>query len=146
MSKYDHIIERVFIKNYVDGNIKVPFDRDELAQACDDLGISRIKNLGDIPYSYRFRRELPESIKMTCESGYEWIIVGTGISTYEFRLASPGKIAPTTNRQKIKIPDATPEIVRRYAPGTDEQALLTKVRYNRLIDIFTGLTCYSIQN
>ena len=51
MSKYDHIIERVFIKNYVDGNIKVPFDRDELAQACDDLGISRIKNLGDIPYS-----------------------------------------------------------------------------------------------
>lgn len=34
MSKYDHIIERVFIKNYVDGNIKVPFDRDELAQAC----------------------------------------------------------------------------------------------------------------
>ena len=74
------------------------------------------------------------------------ISLGTGISTYEFRLASPGKIAPTTNRQKIKIPDATPEIVRRYAPGTDEQALLTKVRYNRLIDIFTGLTCYSIQN
>ncbi len=28
----------------------------------------------------------------------------------------------------------------------DEQALLAKVRYNRLIDIFTGLTCYSIQN
>lgn len=33
-----------------------------------------------------------------------------------------------------------------YAPGTDEQALLTKVRYNRLVDLFTGLTCYSIQN
>ena len=146
MSKYDNVIERVFVNNYIDGGIKVSFDRDELAQACDDLGISRIKNLGDIPYSYRFRRELPESIKMTCDAGYEWIIVGTGISTYEFRLASPGKIAPTANRQKIKIPDATPEIVRKYAPGTDEQALLKKVRYNRIVDIFTGLTCYSIQN
>ena len=28
----------------------------------------------------------------------------------------------------------------------DEQALLAKVRYNRLIDILTSLTCYSLQN
>lgn len=28
----------------------------------------------------------------------------------------------------------------------DEQALLAKLRYNRLIDIFTGVTCYSLQN
>lgn len=138
MNKYDDVIERVFSKNYTDGDIKVSFDRNELAQACDDLEISRIKNLGDIPYSYRFRRELPDSIKATCKTDYEWIIVGTGIGTYEFRLASPGKIVPTSNRRKIKVPDATPEIVRRYAPGTDEQALLTKVRYNRLVDIFTG--------
>ncbi len=29
---------------------------------------------------------------------------------------------------------------------SDEQALLAKLRYNRLIDIFTGVTCYSLQN
>jgi hypothetical protein len=29
---------------------------------------------------------------------------------------------------------------------TDEQALLAKLRYNRLIDIFSGVTCYSLQN
>ncbi len=29
---------------------------------------------------------------------------------------------------------------------SDEQALLAKVRYNRLIDIFTGVTCYSLQS
>jgi hypothetical protein len=29
---------------------------------------------------------------------------------------------------------------------TDEQALLAKVRYNRLIDIFLGVTAYSLQN
>jgi hypothetical protein len=28
----------------------------------------------------------------------------------------------------------------------DEQALLAKLRYNRLIDIFTGVSCYSLQN
>ena len=46
----------------------------------------------------------------------------------------------------IKIPDATPEIIAAYALGDDEQALLAKVRYNRLIDIFLGLTTYSLQN
>jgi hypothetical protein len=44
-----------------------------------------------------------------------------------------------------KIPDATPGIVAKYA-FNDEQALLAKVRYNRLVDIFSGVTCYSLQN
>lgn len=44
-----------------------------------------------------------------------------------------------------KVPDATPGIVAKYA-FNDEQALLAKVRYNRLVDIFTGVTCYSLQN
>ena len=69
-----------------------------------------------------------------------------GIGEYAFRLASPGKIKPSLHYFPTKIPDATPEIVRQYAPGTDEQALLTRARYNRLIDVFTGLTCYSVQN
>jgi hypothetical protein len=45
----------------------------------------------------------------------------------------------------IKIPDATPEIISAYALN-DEQALLAKVRYNRLIDTFLGVTSYSLQN
>ncbi len=45
----------------------------------------------------------------------------------------------------IKIPDATPEIVSAYALS-DEQALLAKVRYNRLLDIFLGVATYSLQN
>ncbi len=44
-----------------------------------------------------------------------------------------------------KVPDATPGIIAKYAFG-DEQALLARLRYNRLIDIFTGITCYSLQN
>lgn len=45
----------------------------------------------------------------------------------------------------IRIPDSTPEIISAYALD-DEQALLAKVRYNRLIDIFLGLTTFSLQN
>jgi hypothetical protein len=144
--KYSAIIAHVFSKHYMDGLKRVRFNRDELANACDCLGFERIKNLGDIPYSFRFRKELPSSITNTAPENSEWIIIGSGVGMYEFRLASPAKIAPTNNRQRIKIPDATPEIVKRYAPGTDEQALLTKVRYNRLVDVFLGITCYSIQN
>jgi hypothetical protein len=45
----------------------------------------------------------------------------------------------------IKIPDASPGVISIYA-RKEEQALLAKVRYNRLIDIFLGLACYSLQN
>ena len=146
MTKYDDIIETVFKKHFTRGSVRIAFNREELAEACDQLGIKRIKNIGDIPYSFRFRKELPISIKATALKDAEWIILGAGVGFYEFRLAAPAKIAPTNNRHRIKIPDAMPEIVKKYAPGTDEQALLTKVRYNRLVDVFTGLTCYSIQN
>ncbi len=44
-----------------------------------------------------------------------------------------------------KVPDSTPGVIAKYALS-DEQALLAKLRYNRLIDIFTGVTCYSLQN
>jgi hypothetical protein len=146
MSKYDQIIEWVFFTNHKPDAVQVSFNREELVKASDALGFARVKNLGDIPYSFRFRRELPATIQQTAPEGAEWIIMGVGISDYQFRLAAPGKIRPTLHYFPIKVPDATPEIVRHYAPGTDEQALLARARYNRIIDIFTGLTCYSIQN
>ena len=146
VSKYDDVILWVFQKRHRRGSRAVAFERDDLADACKALRVSRVKNLGDIPYTFRFRRELPRQIQDAAPRESEWIIESTGQSSYRFRLAQPGKISPSTNRDPIKIPDATPEIVRQYAPGTDEQALLTRVRYNRLVDLFTGLTCYSIQN
>ncbi|MGQ4809441.1 hypothetical protein NKDENANG_02858 [Candidatus Entotheonellaceae bacterium PAL068K] len=146
MAKYEDIIEWVFQQNYQSDKVRVPFNREELVKACDVLGFERIKNLGDIPYSFRFRRELPDSIQSVAPEDAEWIIVGAGVGDYQFRLAAPGKIQPTPHIKPVKVPDATPEIVRHYAPGTDEQALLTRARYNRLVDIFTGIICYSIQN
>jgi hypothetical protein len=54
-------------------------------------------------------------------------------------------ISPNPLLTETKVPDATPGIVTKYSLN-DEQALLVKLRYNRLIDIFTGITCYSLQN
>ena len=117
MSKYEQIIEWIFSRNYQTGDVIVIFNRDELALASAELGFPRIKNLGDIPYSFRFRRELPDKIQAVAPKDAEWIIVGMGIGDYAFRLASPGKIEPQLHYFPIKIPDATPEIVRHYAPG-----------------------------
>ncbi|HCY55002.1 MAG TPA: endonuclease, partial [Oceanicaulis sp.] len=61
------------------------------------------------------------------------------------RLVKETRIVPRPELVKIDIPDATPEMIRAYALD-DEQALLAIVRYNRLIDIFLGLTTYSLQN
>jgi hypothetical protein len=55
------------------------------------------------------------------------------------------RIIPNAELLAIKIPDATPEIITANALS-DEQALLSKVRYNRLIDIFLGITTYSLQS
>lgn len=49
------------------------------------------------------------------------------------------------NLATTKVPDATPGIVKKYSLD-DEQALLARLRYNRLVDVFTGVTCYSLQN
>lgn len=70
---------------------------------------------------------------------------GTGPGRYSFVLTRPIRLAPNEQMGATKVPDATPGVVAMYALG-DEQALLARVRYNRLIDIFTGITCYSLQN
>ena len=104
-----------------------------------------VKNLGDVIYSFRYQYPFPQSIINTQPEGLEWIIEGAGRSQYEFKLVKVNRIQPNENLITIKIPDATPEVVALYSLS-DEQSLLAKVRYNRLIDIFLSLTTYSLQN
>ena len=127
------------------GCAQVDFHRSDIEAEAAALGFKLPKNLGDLIYSFRFRRSLPSSITDTAMPGQEWIIELTGNSTYRFSLARISRIRPQAALAVIDIPNATPEIVLRYAPG-DEQALLAKLRYNRLIDVFLGITTYSLQN
>lgn len=144
-SRYDAIIEQIFNRHYSARKTSFPFTREEFEETATELDIKLPKNIGDVLYSFRYRKDLPESICKTVEEGYEWIIEGAGIAKYRFRQAKANRIIPSENLITIKVPDATPEIITAYAQ-TDEQALLAKVRYNRLIDIFLGIATYSLQN
>ena len=112
-SGYALIVAYIFAAHYKKGLQEFTFSRNEIADAVKALNIPRPKNEGDVVYSYRYRKRLPDSIVKTQPDGYEWIIQGA--------------------------------IIGNYALG-DEQALLAKVRYNRLIDIFLGITAFSLQN
>jgi hypothetical protein len=145
VSRYASIIEAVFQRYWKQGKAEFSFERDELIQVCRELTIEVPKNLGDVIYTFRYRKSLPKSILATQPADRGWLILGDGDARYRFRLNKLTHIRPTNGLLVRKIPDATPEIIIRYAL-TDEQALLAKVRYNRLIDIFLGITASSLQN
>ncbi|MEW5753321.1 endonuclease [Pseudomonas lactis] len=144
-NRYSAIIENIFFTHYVPGESEFQFARDEIVHVATQLEIALPKNLGDLIYSFRYRYDLPDSILATAKEGLEWIIEGSGQALYRFRLARLSRIIPNEQLITVKIPDSTPEIITAYALS-DEQALLAKVRYNRLIDIFLGITAYSLQN
>lgn len=130
----------------MEGITSIRFEREELARKAQQLGFDAPLNLGDIVYSYKYRKRLPKRIVNTAPEGFYWRIKNVGIAQHEFVLAQGSEfIEPDTMLATTKIPDCTPSVVRKYSMS-DEQALLAIVRYNRLIDIFLGITCYSLQN
>src|SRR5580692_5022007 len=144
-NRYSAIIGTIFKRHHKPGKTEFEFSRDEFVDVAKSLRIALPKNLGDTIYSFRFRTVLPPEIVATASLGMEWGIELAGKGVYRFRLGRPVRIEPQPDLIAIKIPDATPEIIASYALS-DEQALLAKVRYNRLIDIFLGIATYSLQN
>lgn len=148
-NRYKQILDHIFFDadfgGYEQGDIEVEFTREQIVGAAKALGVELPKNLGDVVYSIRYRTPLPKRIIATQPKGLEWVIEGAGRAKYAFRLVSANRISPNKNLRTIKLPDATPEIIGAYALN-DEQALLAKVRYNRIIDIFLGLTAFSLQS
>ncbi|HEX8020830.1 hypothetical protein [Mucilaginibacter sp.] len=144
-NRYSQIIEAIFFKTYKIGLIEIPFSREQIELTANELNIKLPKNLGDILYSFRYRTPLPEKIVNTAPKEFEWIIRPAGRALYKIVLTRQTHFKPAEHLTETKIPDATPGIISKYAMN-DEQALLAKVRFNRLIDIFTGLTCYSLQS
>lgn len=145
LNRYQAIISRVFSNHFSPSRTEFEFTRAEFVDIAHSLDIVLPKNVGDVIYSFRYRSELPTTITSTATQGREWIIEGAGRSRYRFKQVRLNRIVPREELLTIKIPDATPEIIGAYAL-TDEQALLAKVRYNRLIDVFLGITAFSLQN
>ncbi len=142
---YDQVIVRVFEKVFTDSPAVdyLPFAKTDIEEAIKELELHlSTKNVPDIIYTYRSgRSSLPEAILRYGN----WAIEGQGKSKYAFRKLDrspyfdiPSDVAIT------RIPDATPQIVLKYQ-SSDEQAVLARIRYNRLLDIFTSLTTYHLQ-
>ena len=98
MNRYQALIEKVFFDHFTEGTTEFEFHREELENAVTALGVARVKNLGDVTYSFRHRQPLPNSILKTQPEGHEWIIEGAGkagiSSNWQRRLAGScrGKI------------------------------------------------------
>lgn len=147
---YDLTIQGIFFRHYKEGIDSFIFPRSDIVEfgAADDIKAilgTPIANDGDVLYAYRFRRPLPAKIRATERDGLSWRIQLAGRSRYRFLLSKAIRIEPRESLVTVNIPDSTPEIISKYALN-DEQALLAKVRYNRLIDVFLGIATYSLQN
>ncbi len=143
---YEQVIKHVFNARFKKGASSVDFGRADVEDAAKKLGLDP-KNVGDVIYSYRYRRDLPAEIAEHARKGEVWIIRGTGSAKYRFDSVAIdyAYIKPRSGLAETKVPDATPGAIAMYALD-DEQALLARVRYNRLIDIFLGVASYSLQS
>ncbi len=144
-NRYSRLIEDIFLRHYQEGAAEIAFDRAELAEAAKRLKIKLPKNLGDILYTFRYRATLPSAIIAKMPPGKMWVLRPAGRGRYKLELTTATSVSPSPMLVETKVPDATPGVITKYALN-DEQALLAIIRYNRLVDIFTGLTCYSLQN
>lgn len=144
-NRYSQLIKTIFDEKYHDGAERIDFERTDLELTAKKLNIVLPKNLGDIIYSFKYRASFPQSILDKSPADKEWVIKNVGRAKYAFVAMKIARIFPDNLLIEIKIPDSTPGIVSKYALD-DEQALLAKLRYNRILDVFTGIACYSLQN
>ena len=81
-NRYNAIIDQVFSEHFFPGCKEFEFTREEFERIAEQLAIKLPKNLGDLPYTFRYRKDLPNSIRETADQGLEWIIEGAGRSRY----------------------------------------------------------------
>ncbi len=145
LNRYERILIKVFVDRFREGADEVRFSREDLVAAGEALQLDRPKNVGDLLYHFRYRAPLPDPILSKAPVGRHWVIRPAGRGRYRLHAVELPNVRPNSSLTIIDVPDATPGVIVRYAMG-DEQALLARLRYNRLVDIFSGLTCYSLQN
>ena len=153
---YRRIIEQAFKSCFSEaalrrGQTEFIFERSELEQIVGAVrgAQDRAKNTSDTIYYYRYRQKLPVSIAQHAPDDHEWIIRDLGkraeTTRYAFCLVKALRIEYDPAIIPVKMLDATPAMISRYADH-DEQALLASVRYNRLLDAFLEMPCYSLQS
>ncbi len=144
-SVYVRVMRELFDRHSAKNTDEFEWSRNEINEICEALGVNVPKNLGDNIYSIRHGREaLPDDILRLAEPRH-WLLLPNGKGKYKFVKAKNGPFAPDRTLRAIKVPNSTPQIVERYALG-DEQAVLARIRYNRLIDLFLGIAAFPLQS
>ena len=140
-NKYDKLLASIFKVKWKASLTEVPFSKDEVIEAAAKLDL-RIKNLADVIYTYRSRRPMPGEILKTGN----WVIAARGSGLYAFvKIVGETTVTIPDSLKVYPIPYAVPEIVAQNL-ARDEQGMLTIVRYNRILDVFSGLACFHLQS
>jgi DNA (cytosine-5)-methyltransferase 1 len=142
---YEPIIIHIFNAHFKSSLQEFEFERKEIETAAVELNIQLPANKGDVVYTFRYRKPLPEQIAEKAPPGQEWIIEGAGRSRYRFRLTKITRIAPSSNISPIKIKNETPELILSNFLS-EEQALLANIRFNRIVDKFLEIKAYSLHS
>lgn len=152
-SSYDAVITEIFsvitdnpdAVDYLAEDYSLKFTRECMRKAATKREVDIPKNLGDVIYTFRYRRPLPQQIVDLAPEGKEWLIDGNGLGRYQARLIKLVRLTPNPELEVINVPDDTSPFHRRK-DCDDEQFMLAKIRDSRLIAIFLGLTTWSRQN
>ena len=139
---YSKVIETLFQERYSPNSSVLPFNRLDLEKVCEHYAI---KNIGDVLYSFRSRQELPESIRLTANKGFHWVIEFTGKGKYQFAQWTTCHILPNKLLEPTVVGDCTPRSVAECL-AADEQGMLTRMRHNGLLDAFLGIQTTHLQS
>lgn len=106
--QYVPIIAHVFRKYWSKGSEEFEFHRDELVEAAQALRVARPDNLGDVIYSFRYRRELPAEILQTAPRAKPGSLKGRDRAAIAFALSNSVEIrsdrAATSPQQRSRTP------------------------------------------
>jgi len=138
--KAERILLSIIEGNRQPGANEVEFTTKDIMDVAAELNLS-YGNPHDLVYYFRRRKGLPEEL---AKEGFNEIrTLGKGRFILAKSTVTPSIPFPE-DIAIITIPDATPQIIYDRCGG-DEQALLARVRYCRLVDCFTGLSAWHLQ-
>lgn len=143
-SQSSQVIERIFEAIFVSGQTNLPIEHSVFRELASNLRLANYSDLDDVFATYRSGRELPKEISASAPEGYEWVIECGDTGLFAFSLKRSLELFPD-EITLVTIPDSTHSLVAQYA-SSDLLAMLARIRYNRLVDLLSGVISFYLQS
>ena len=101
---YDRIIIELFQRHWKPDITEFEFSRDEFEEIIDQLGIERPRNLGDIIYTFRYRKPFPSAILETQSGNLQWSLHLSGHGRYRMSLSQSAVVLPDKSLPTFQYP------------------------------------------